>query len=273
MKRSFTTYKLAPQQSDGYGPLVQPDFDALNIHTAWHPSEFSLIESVDLADASLSAEKPKDSQMMRQYLQDQLCRFPQGYDFLGGKSKVAKHSDSFIIAGGADAEPGCNFAKLAEDARELWEEMKPRDDDFNRQTGSCCTSMCSTLASAASTCASSTFSAAFAESSPAHFGATPSFGMDISTAPPISPALARRLSRSLSPIATLAVTSVPAHIASETAVATDAAVTAACRLLLQALDNRDAAAAAAAHSPSAAVRAAPRGELEQFSLGPGCPGA
>ena len=273
MKRSFSAIK---RESNGYGSLIQPDFDALDFDTAWKPSEFSLVESVDLADAILSAEKPKDCKMMRQYLHDQLCQVPSGYDILGGKSsKIAKLADSVKVAGGiAEGESGCDFAKLAEDARELWEEMKPRDDAFYRQTDSCCTSMCSTLASAASTLSSSTFSTAFAESSPAHFGATPSFRMDTSTASearPTSPVRARRNSAGCMPIATLAATSLPAP--AEATVIADAAVTAACQLLLRALEHRGVAAAAAAPSPAGGGRGAPRGELEPFSLGPGCPGA
>jgi hypothetical protein len=278
MKRSFSNISVALSKQGSNGALVQPDFDALDIHTAWKPSEFSLVESVDLTAAILSAEKPKDSQMMGQYLNDQLGHFPEGYDFMGGKSKVLKLADSFKFAGGsADVEPGCNFAKLAEDARELWEELKPHGDDSNRQNGSCCTSMCSTLASATSTVASSTFSLEFAESSPVHEGTAPSFGFDSSTTwarRPTLPAYPHRNSTKLRLPATSAAAPTPAAAdAALEAVATDAVVTAACRLLLNAIEHRDAAAAAAANYTAAAGRIVSPVGLEPFSLGPGRPRA
>jgi hypothetical protein len=258
MKRSFSTFKRPPSlPTSSTSTSIQPDFNALDIVMAWEPSEFSLLEH----DTISSAGNSKDGKMMTLYLEDQMCQFPSGYDFLGGKSKSTKHRYNSVST----------------------DEMIPHDEDCNCYTGSCCASMCCTLASTALTVASSTFSTEFSEEPSVCLGSASSVGMDKSTS-------ATRLTfpehpsrnTKLGPLATPASSQAPAPSAANVTIeavatdddalaAADAAVNAACRRLLDAIQHRNAVAATTTANCSG--RAASPCGLEPFSLGPGRPDA
>jgi hypothetical protein len=205
---------------------------------------------------------------MDQYLEDQVWQIAEKCTAPGNRHE-AKKCFGESKRNGVSASNSHDFDQLAEDARELWEELRPREPMQDRRLDSCCTSICSTVASAASTVSSSTFSSLCPESSPAHGGSTPSFSMDC-----------RGLSTmTLCTQTSCAATSCPAEEATpfiddpaRALAAADAAVAAATYLLRRALARRDAAASDPKVAATAVALPRPAAaELEELTLGPGWP--
>ncbi len=262
MKRSFHALE---QCSSTRKDSQQPDFSSLDLGCAqWQPSEWTSTTS-DVGRSSPEAGRSLRFHIMEQYLEDQLWQISGENTIVENRPTSKKCFGKSKVTSASSHE----FAQLAEDARELWEELKPRESVEGHRLGSCCTSICSTVASAASTLSSSTFSSLCPVSSASHCGSTPSFSMDcrgISTM-----TLTTQTTCSATPSSEQEATpKVSVHDPALALAAADAAVAAATHLLRQALERRDAAVASKSVA-SVVIRRPAHAELEEFTLGAGWP--
>ena len=139
-----------PNETLSYNPApAQPEFASLDLSTCANPltsSEYEIANCFKKLAPTISG----------QYLEDQLLQVDRLSSIFGKRQKLNEEADScWAIESWNEEEQECNFSRLAEAARENWDET--RQSWGESLLRSCCTSMFSTVASASSTVASASF--------------------------------------------------------------------------------------------------------------------
>ncbi len=155
---------------------IQPDFLSLDLGYSEKQSKFPM----PCEDGTKSVTSTKSNHgMLDQYLEDQLLQIDEISQVFGKKRKSeSTPATGCLVESWHEADEACDLAKLATDARALWEETRAQyESHLISQLSSCCTSMCSTVAAASSTVVSVSFTASMSVSSPPDVGSTMHFDL------------------------------------------------------------------------------------------------
>ena len=153
---------------------IQPDFSTLDLGFATKQYDFPMPSESKSEDARCYISKKLDNAMMNQYLEDQLLQIDEICHVFGKKRKqIAIDRSNNLVESWHEADHACELAKLASEARVLWEETRSfHEAQSLSQLSSCCTSMCSTVAAASSAVVSVSFTAAVSMSSAPDLGSS-----------------------------------------------------------------------------------------------------
>ena len=244
----------------------QPDFSTLDLGFDAKQSEFPMPSDTRGGEKKSFVSMKLDNFRLNQYLEDQLLQIDEICHVFGKKRKneQAKTSED-LLESWHEADHACDLAKLASEACALWEETKPSyDTQLSSQLSSCCTSMCSTVVAASSTVVSVSFTASMSMSFPPDAGSFSHFD----------------LSHRAKTIADAA-SGLHADKRKRTdTYGSDAALAAACSLLIHsnAAPGANSAQSASkphhsvAHRPAATRPSQRPHDVEEFSVGSGWPG-